>query len=177
VLSVVVIIVVLAKPEEGNDIVTQQGLYLQFQTFDAIVKGVGAARVRIYTMAGRMVHAKFFIADDQSMCVGSANASIRSFQMDSELNIHTATPALISAFRSRLWAHNLGVSAATVASWGVADFLGKWDAVANSNAALALKDMVGEGVIPFDYTKQPGNSHVYVPDEFTELDLSPEPTR
>jgi N-acetylmuramoyl-L-alanine amidase/phosphatidylserine/phosphatidylglycerophosphate/cardiolipin synthase-like enzyme len=165
--SMPVILVVVDVPEEGNDPITQQGNYLQHEFFDRIVKALGS-RVAIYTMTQRAVHSKFVLADDRYMSIGSANANDRSFELDSELNVAIDDSKLASAFRKRLWAHNLGVSEATVAAWGVADFIAQWDAVANANSALAPQDMAGEGVVRWDYTQHQGDSHVYIPNYLAE---------
>jgi hypothetical protein len=121
-------------------------------------------------MTGRSVHSKFVLTDDRYMTIGSANANERGFQLDSELNVAIDDSKLAAAFRTRLWAHNLGVPEATVAGWGIADYITQWDAVATANAALAPSAMAGEGVVRWDYTQAPGNSHFYVPDYLADND-------
>jgi phosphatidylserine/phosphatidylglycerophosphate/cardiolipin synthase-like enzyme len=170
-LVVIIVVVANAGNDDGANAITQHGDYLQFATFDKIVQALGA-RVRIYTMTGRAVHGKFILVDDAWMCVGSANANTRSFEMDSELNIQTKAAALVSSFRARLWGHNLGVAAATAAGWPVSSFLTNWDAVATANATLGVEDMAGEGVVPFDYRSAPGKEHSSIPDALADLDLS-----
>jgi hypothetical protein len=127
-------------------------------------------------MVGRAVHSKFIVADDKWMCVGSANANVRSFELDSELNIQTNAARVVGDFRVQLWAHNLGLTPRTVSSWRIDDFIPRWDAGATSNAPLGSnpQDMAGEGVVAFNYLDHPGSSHFYMPDAFTELDLSPD---
>jgi hypothetical protein len=125
-------------------------------------------------MKNRAVHSKFILVDDAWMCVGSANANVRSFELDSELNIHTADAAVVSDFRQRLWAHNLGTDEATVAAWADNEILAQWDAVAVLNRALNDEDMEGEGIIPFDFTAVQGVEHMSVPDGLAGLDLSRE---
>jgi len=171
-LVIVIVVVASAGNDDGNDPVTAQGDYLQFQTFQALVQGIDAAHLRLYTMTGRMVHAKLIMVDDAWMCVGSANVNPRGFLMDSELNIQTSAAGVVSSFRTRLWAHNLGVSAPTVAGWGPSDFIARWDAVATSNAALGLDDMAGEGIVAYDYTSRPGKASAWIPEQYSELDLS-----
>jgi phosphatidylserine/phosphatidylglycerophosphate/cardiolipin synthase-like enzyme len=102
-LVVIIVVVANAGADDGANAVTAHGDYLQFTTFDKIVKALGS-RARIYTMQKRAVHAKFILVDDAWMCVGSANANVRSFLLDSELNIQTTSAALVSSFRQRLWA-------------------------------------------------------------------------
>ena len=79
-----------------------------------IVKGLGADRVRFYEMNKRYVHSKLILADDRWWCIGSANVNPRGFGLDSELNVQfrEPTPDVLTGFRKRLWAHNLGVSEA-----------------------------------------------------------------
>src|SRR4029077_1062027 len=57
----------------------------------------------------------------------------------------------VKNFRQQLWAHNLGVAPGKVATWGIAQFVDRWDAVAKFNQSLQAtpSKMVGEGVIPF----------------------------
>ncbi len=167
--NLVAIFVVVDVPEEGDDDVTQHGNYLQHEFFDRILKAYGS-RAAVYTMTQRAVHSKFLLADDRYMTIGSANANERSFQLDSELNVAIDDSKLAASFRKRLWAHNLGVTDATVAAWSIADFITQWDAVANANAALAPPDMAGEGVVHWDYTRRPGSSHFYIPDYLAETD-------
>ncbi len=167
--SLVAIFVVVDVPEEGDDPVTQHGNHLQYEFFDRILKAYGS-RAAVYTMTQRAVHSKFLLADDRYMTVGSANANERSFQLDSELNVAIDNVSLASAFRRRLWAHDLGVAESTVGGWPVADFIAQWDAVAVANAGLAPPGQYGEGVVRWDYRKAPGESHTYIPDYLAETD-------
>ncbi|MDX1656816.1 MAG: phospholipase D-like domain-containing protein, partial [Candidatus Competibacteraceae bacterium] len=131
------------------------------------------ARARLYTMTHRAVHSKFMMIDDRWMTIGSANANVRSFELDSELNISIADPALVIAFRRRLWAHNLGLPEATIAAWSAGEFLARWDGVATANAGKGLDAMDGEGVVRFDHTTVPGVHHGSIPDALVRLDLEP----
>lgn len=173
--NLVVIIVVLAAEatDDADTVVTQHGDHLQFETFERIVKGLGN-RVRLYTMKNRSVHAKFLMTDDRWMTIGSANANLRSFELDSELNLSIADNDLVSGFRRRLWGHNLGVTESTIAAWRVADFIPRWDAVAHANSLVTPKDMAGEGIVHYDYKSYPGKAHGSIPDALTNLDLAPE---
>jgi N-acetylmuramoyl-L-alanine amidase/phosphatidylserine/phosphatidylglycerophosphate/cardiolipin synthase-like enzyme len=177
-MPVIFVVVFSAATDDGDDAVTQQGTYLQHEFFDRVVKALGS-RAAVYTMTSRAVHSKFVLADDRYMTIGSANANERSFQLDSELNVAVDDSKLATSFRKRLWAHNLGVTEATVAAWGVPDFITQWDAVATANASLAPQDMAGEGVVRWDYTQAPGDSHVYIPDYLadTNADHGDEPNR
>ncbi len=176
-LVVILVVVANAGADDGENAVTAHGNYLQFETFDAIVKGLGAARVRIFTMRDRAVHSKFVLVDDRWMCIGSANGNVRSFQLDSELNVQTFEAGLVSSFRKRLWAHNLGERAATVGAWKDSELLAKWDAIAAANLKVSPQDMAGEGILAFDYTAAPGKKHGSVPDALASLDPSPEDSR
>jgi phosphatidylserine/phosphatidylglycerophosphate/cardiolipin synthase-like enzyme len=173
-LKVLIVVLASAAEDDGVNAVTAHGDHLQFETLGAIVRGVGAARSRIYTMKDRSVHAKFALIDDVWMTIGSANANERSFRLDSELNVSIVDPPLVESFRHRLWAHNLGVPEATVAGWARSDFFTQWDAVATTNAALPDDQMAGEGIIPFDYASVPGQGNSLIPDALADLDLAPD---
>jgi phosphatidylserine/phosphatidylglycerophosphate/cardiolipin synthase-like enzyme/subtilisin family serine protease len=173
---IVIIVVVdskMAETDDGKNALTDHGFFLQFQTFDKIVKALGTDRVRFYEMHKRYVHSKLFIADDHWWCIGSANVNGRSFGLDSELNvqIREPEPEVLLGFRKRLWSHNLGVSEATVGGWSVSDFIAKWDAVADSNAKKSRDAMAGEGILKFDYTKFPGAKLPMVPDILANVGL------
>lgn len=174
-LVVIMVVVANAGADDGANAITAHGDYLQFDTFDTIAQATQPARFRLYTMFGRAVHSKFILVDDRWMCLGSANANVRSFEMDTELNVQTTAPALVGAFRRRLWAHNLGITESNVGSWMPADFVKRWDAVAHHNASLAAaSDMMGEGVVAFDYRSNRGRKHVSIPDGLARLDGGPE---
>jgi len=177
-MPVIFVVVFSAATDDGDDAVTQQGTYLQHEFFDRVVRALGS-RAAVYTMTGRAVHGKFLLADDRYMTIGSANANERSFQLDSELNVAVDDSKLTAGFRKRLWAHNLGVTEATAGAWGVADFITQWDAVATANASLTPQNMAGEGIVRWDYTQAPGESHVYIPDYLadTNADKGDEPNR
>ena len=127
--SLIVIIVVvhsaLAEGDDGKNAYTDNGFFLQHETFERLVTGLGAARVRFYEMNKRYVHAKLIFADDRWWCIGSANVNHRSFQLDSELNVQMREPdpQVLNGFRKKLWAHNLGVSEADVGAWAVSTLL------------------------------------------------------
>src|SRR5262249_22175301 len=117
---------------------------------------------------------KFIMVDDRWMSIGSANANTRSFELDSEVNLSIGEPDLVSSFRRRLWSHNLGVAESVVAGWAVADFIPRWDAVANANRTLTPHHMAREGVIPYDFRATPGQQHGSIPDALAKLDFAPE---
>ena len=174
-LVVIMVVVANAGADDGANAITAHGDYLQFDTFDTIARAMQPSNFRLYTMFGRAVHSKFILVDDRWMCVGSANANVRSFEMDTELNIQTSAPSLVGRFRQRLWAHNLGFGEAAVGRWMPRDFVKHWDAVAHHNAALsAARDMLGEGIVAFDYRSNPGQKHVSIPDGLARLDWGPD---
>ena len=85
--SLIVIVVVvhsaLAEADDGKSALTDHGFFLQHETFDRLVKGIGADRVRFYEMNKRYVHSKLILADDRWWCIGSANVNPRGFGLDS----------------------------------------------------------------------------------------------
>jgi phosphatidylserine/phosphatidylglycerophosphate/cardiolipin synthase-like enzyme len=174
-LVVIMVVVASAEADDGDNPITAHGNHLQYETFSRIMDGLGA-RARIYTMLGRAVHSKFMLIDDKWMTIGSANANVRSFELDSELNIEAEDSALARDFRIRLWAHNLGKSEGEVRSWMRSDFIAKWDLVAGANARLitAPQDMDGEGILSLDYTRVKGRKYWYIPDGLARFDPAPE---
>jgi len=126
-------------------------------------------------MFNRSVHAKMMMADDRTMSIGSANANVRSFELDSEMNVTVDDREWVRSARLRLWVHNLGVSQSAVGSWAVGDFIGRWNAVAAGNAALIANPdrMMGEGVIVFNWSANRGSSSPLVPDYLVQLDIAP----
>ena len=177
-LVVIMVVVASAAADDGANVITEHGNYLQFTTFDLIMKELGA-RARIYTMVRRAVHSKFMLVDDQWMTIGSANANTRSFELDTELNVAIDDPSLTKDFRVRLWAHNLGKPLSDPRSWAPADFLTQWDQVADANGLLLAtpQDMAGEGIIRMDYTKVRGKKHLSIPDALAKYDATPEDPR
>ncbi|MGB7208409.1 MAG: DUF2272 domain-containing protein [Pyrinomonadaceae bacterium] len=158
---IVIIVVVhgaLAEADDGKSALTDHGFFLQHETFDRLVKGLGADRVRFYEMNKRYVHSKLILVDDRWWCIGSANVNPRGFGLDSELNVQfrEPNPDVLTGFRKRLWAHNLGVSESEAGGWSVSDFIAQWDKVAAANARKGRDAMAGEGILKFDYKKFPG---------------------
>jgi phosphatidylserine/phosphatidylglycerophosphate/cardiolipin synthase-like enzyme len=175
-LVVIMVVVASAGADDGVNKITDHGDFLQFKTFDVIRTALGPTRFRLFTMWQRAVHSKFLLVDDHWMTIGSANANTRSFDLDSELNVAILDTELVTKFRHRLWAHNLGVSEAAVSGLGITDFIPRWDAVAAANTPLKGSpfNMAGEGVLPFDYTTVPGHEQILIPDAFADLDVAPE---
>lgn len=109
-----------------------------------------AKRIGVYTMfyPSGIVHSKLIIADDEALSMGSANATQRSFYLDSELNVMLENPRVVKDFRVKLWAHDLGETETEVAKWSPSDFIKRWGQVAAYNKARRAKPatMVGEGI-------------------------------
>jgi len=167
-----VVVASAAEDDHDND-VTRHGNWLQHEFFRKVFAALGD-RARAYTMAARAVHSKMVIADDHLMVVGSANANMRSFQLDTELDVAVDDAVLVRDFRRRLWAHNLGISSAVVAGWSSGDFFAQWDAIADANATLDVGTAQGEFVVPFDWDHLKGKKSALIPDELANLDLAPE---
>jgi len=172
---IVMIVVVdgaLAAADDGKNPITDKGFSLQHEMFDRLVRGLGADRVRIYTLNRRYVHAKLFLSDDLWCCIGSANVNPRSFELDSELNLQLREHDfdVIAGFRKALWAHNLGVPEEIVDGWAPSEFFARWDEIAALNAQKisAPGKMQGEGILRFDYTRFPGRAWP-IPDALVDL--------
>lgn len=174
------IFVVLADEngDDGTNPLTFHGTYLQHEFFTRVTAALGS-RVGIYTMFRRVVHSKMVMADDRAMSIGSANANVRSFELDSEMNITVDDREWVRDTRLRLWAHNLGIGHPAVASWGVADFIGRWNSVAAANAAVVANPdrMTGEGVVVYNWSANRGSSSSMVPDYLVQLDVAPAPNK
>jgi len=148
--GLVVVLVVSSDADDPTTKLTQHGPALQSEFLARFTAGIPAARRGIYTMSSRLVHAKLVLVDDRALTMGSATACPRGFFLDTELNIVVDAPPAVAEFRHRLWAHELGVSEAEVASWPAADFVARWDAIARRNEALADGERGGASVVPYD---------------------------
>ena len=186
-LIAIFVVVESAGADDGTNPVTRHGDNLERRFFERVANAMGN-RAAFFTMQWRAVHAKFLLADDRWMTIGSANANDRSFLLDSELNVAVDDTKLTAAFRRRLWARNLGLSEADVTTWTVSDYLDRWRQIAAANKGLldtafdpaanrfdipALKAIPGEGVIPFDWTTLPSDTSLPVPDVLATIDFDP----
>jgi phosphatidylserine/phosphatidylglycerophosphate/cardiolipin synthase-like enzyme len=136
---------------------TKNAFALRLEFFKRLtVAPLTANRLRVYTLnyPHGITHTKLILADDEVLSVGSANGNPRGFFFDSEVNFVLDHAETVGEFRSRLWAHNLGVAPDKVAKWSVPQFFAQWNSVAKANLALlgTPEKMVGEGVIPFEPT-------------------------
>jgi N-acetylmuramoyl-L-alanine amidase/phosphatidylserine/phosphatidylglycerophosphate/cardiolipin synthase-like enzyme len=187
--SLIAIFVVVnsSGQDDADTPVTRHGDYLEREFFRRVTTAFGT-RAAFFTMPWRAVHSKFLLGDDRMMTIGSANANDRGFKLDSELNVAIDDAALTSRFRKRLWAWDLGVTEADVATWGVSDYLDKWRQIATSNKTAfdaafdpvahtvnvpAIEAIPGECVIPFDWTTLPGDTTLPIPDVLASIDFDP----
>ena len=169
--SLVAIFVIPILTDDPKNALRDHIRALQHDFFSQLFAGMPANRRRVYGMVGRYVHAKFALADDRALTLGSANANQRGFYLDSELNVMLDDAETARRFRHRLWAHDLGVPEGSVAAWKVTDYLSKWDAVANANDALRTtpQRMSGEAVVPFDPFTFKGEKALGIPDVWGEV--------
>lgn len=167
-LVAIFVVVANAAVDDGDNPMTGHGSHLQHEFFDRIAKSGGQAR--FYTMQRSYLHSKLLLVDDRWMTAGSANANDRGFELDSELNVAILDPGLVGAFRRRLFAHTLGISAAESAALAPKGFLARWDAVTAANAKRQLEQIPGSDVVAFDYRQYPGRKNLFIPDSFVHLD-------
>jgi phosphatidylserine/phosphatidylglycerophosphate/cardiolipin synthase-like enzyme len=137
--------------------ITQNQFALRLEFFKRLsVAPLLPDRLRVYTLnyPDGITHTKLILVDDEALSIGSANANPRGFVFDTELNVVLDHAEPAKTFRQALWAHNLGIDPAKVATWRVSQFFDNWDRVANGNLRVQTtpEKMVGEGVIPFKPT-------------------------
>jgi hypothetical protein len=181
-----VIIVLPVAPEEvssGSDPVTDLGLSLEH---DALIKLKAALKANfgMYSMVMPLrsshahatdsqgspqiyVHSKTMIVDDVWATIGSANTNPRSFEVDTEANIHWYDPVGVKALRLALWNEMLG-SPAGMASWMPSSFVSNWESIASANKTRAAVQRQGF-IVPHDPSRFPGKGNSQIPDAFAEL--------
>jgi phosphatidylserine/phosphatidylglycerophosphate/cardiolipin synthase-like enzyme/V8-like Glu-specific endopeptidase len=169
--DLIIIIVVAFQIDDPTNQLTEHGRAQQNEFFKRLSDRIPRERLRVYTMFGRLVHSKLILADDQALSVGSTNADPRDFFMDTQLNVILDDPQAVKGFRHQLWSHDLGVTEAKVAGWGVSDFIPQWELVANANNGLRTtpERMTGEAVVPFDPSTVKGKLSA-IPDILSEVD-------
>ena len=113
------------------------------------------------------VHTKALIVDDVFALVGSANATDRSFRVDTEMAVSWFDPASVRAFRQTVWGELLG-SPKGMSSWAAKDYVKKWEAIAKANATAVPSKRSGF-VVPHNPEKFKGRKSDRVPDAFAEL--------
>lgn len=194
--SLTVILVLPVAPEEvalsgGADPVTLLGLHLQHDVLTRLKAALGS-RVGLYSMVARQgapkkhatdwagsrqiyVHSKTMIVDDVWATIGSANTNPRSFQVDTEANIHWYDPASVKKLRLDLWREMMG-SPQDIETWTPAQYVPRWNDIARQN--LTKKPTVRQGfIVPHDPENPAvqGRSNSQIPNEFAELvELAPD---
>lgn len=195
--QLVVILVLPVAPEEvtlpgGADPVTLKGLFLQHQILTRLKNELGA-RFGLYSMVAPVtaqnqknksiwvgspeiyVHSKTMIVDDVWATIGSANTNQRSFEVDTEANIHWYDPKSVLQFRLDLWNEMLG-SPSDITTWKPTDFIDHWNYVALGN--FTAKPKKRQGFITIHDPDNPnvkGQDDSNIPGAFAELvDNEPE---
>ena len=113
------------------------------------------------------VHCKILVVDDVFASIGSANASPRSFQLDSEINVGWFQPESVKAFRESLWKEHLGSSTGSVfSSWKASNYVAEWDAIATENTK-AKPDARQGFIIPHD--PKTGTPSQLIPDFLAQV--------
>jgi phosphatidylserine/phosphatidylglycerophosphate/cardiolipin synthase-like enzyme len=149
-----VVIVFLGTGTDDNAFIASQMRFFRREFFKRLMAGIPKTRRRFFTpwYPKGILHSKLILVDDEALCMGSCNANPRGFFTDSELNVMLEDPKEVRAFRHRLWAHDLGEREADVKTWREAEFIEKWQRVADHNKKHTgdVTKMVGADVIPFD---------------------------
>src|SRR5262249_39784571 len=102
-LRAIFVVLADAAADDGANPLTSHGAHLQHEFFQRVTAAMGS-RAAVYTMFHRSVHSKLILGDDRLMSIGSANANVRSFELDSELNLTIDEREWTRAARLRLWA-------------------------------------------------------------------------
>jgi phosphatidylserine/phosphatidylglycerophosphate/cardiolipin synthase-like enzyme len=193
-----VIIVLPVAPEEARarvlDEATRHGLALQYEVLKRLQDGF-KGNLGIYSMVQRApapkplltnhlnsrmiyVHSKVLIVDDVFCVIGSANANLRSFRVDTELAIGWFDEPGVKRFRKNLWQELLG-SPKTMETWKPENYVKEWDEIAKKNQKLRPRRRRGFVVFHTMEFERKGEKIRDFPegefaDEFAELDLEPE---
>lgn len=180
-LQVIVVLPVLPEEiAEGNaDQITKHGQALQHEALTKLMTGLGK-NLGVYSLLqndkaprGKLaflgsvqidVHCKIMVVDDLFASIGTANASGRSFELDTEINVGWYEPDSAKKFREDLWKEHLGsASGSLFAAWKVADYVKEWDAIAGKNAKA--KPRLRQGfVVPHDPNRDKGTKMPVLPD-------------
>ena len=191
-----VIIVLPVAPEEVGydktvDPVTLEGIALQHGLLTRL-KGKLKGDLGLYSMVKRaraskpkgdnekpsthtqscrsdmiLVHSKVMIIDDVFATVGSANANLRSFRVDTEMNLSWLDAGSATKLRLDLWKEMLG-SPKGIADWPVSEYVKRWNGIAEANCKAGPKNRNGF-VVPHDPDRFKGDKSVLIPAEMTEL--------
>ncbi len=139
--------VIPAKPEEKDPLITPHGNWLQEQSIKSLRSAFYEAKSEdqfgafsLRTLARPKpeemiyVHSKVMIVDDEFAIIGSANANPRSFRLDSEANVAWRDRSSVTVFRRRLWSKLLG-NPKGLQSWKPEEFVDRWREIAKANEA------------------------------------------
>jgi phosphatidylserine/phosphatidylglycerophosphate/cardiolipin synthase-like enzyme len=183
-----ILMVIPTAPEEEPDAPTKHGIYLQHENLEELTTELGS-RFGVYSLLQRggfsgapgfgalhnsrqvYVHSKCMIIDDVYATVGSANATDRSFEIDTECNVAFHDPAKVKAFRVRLWRELLGVD---TSGWPLGEVVTRWNQIATAN--VGRKPAARSGyVVPHPYANYPGEASSLIPDVYAEVDQQEAP--
>ena len=143
------IVLLPARPEEGNDPFTHHGMLTRRLIMEKLT-AIAPGRVGFFTLESKTpadptnplvgqavyVHSKALIVDDEFALIGSANLNGRSFRVDTEIGIAWHHRKAIRKFRLMLWSHLLGRSPTDIAAWKPATFAGNWLTIAGLHVGL-----------------------------------------
>ncbi len=181
-----VIVVLPVVPEEiadgTADQITFHGQALQHEALTKLKAALGK-NVGLYSLLQKRkgtgkftflnsvqidVHCKLIVVDDVFASIGSANASPRSFMLDSEINVAWYEPDTVKKFREDLWKEHLeSPTGSLFASWKRSDYVQQWDAIASKN--VKVKPELRQGfVVPHNPDKEKGKKTALLPDFLAE---------
>ena len=186
------IIVLPVAPEEARmkvlDEATTHGLALQLESlnflqdnFDgdigiySMVQNKPAKKKKLTNHCGSemiYVHSKLLIIDDYYCMIGSPNANLRSFRVDTELAVGWVSVSDVKEFRIKLWLELLG-SGIDFSKLEAKDFVELWDSVALGNKKVKkISPNTRKGfIVPHNINKfkNKAKKNNFFPDEFAEL--------
>jgi phospholipase D1/2 len=132
--------------------------------YSLLQKKKGTAKLTFLNSVQIDVHCKLIVVDDLFASIGSANASPRSFTLDSETNVAWYEPDTVKKFREDLWKEHLGSADGSLfASWKRSDYVKEWDAIARKNVKAKPESREGF-VVPHDPNKEKGKKTPLLPD-------------
>jgi phosphatidylserine/phosphatidylglycerophosphate/cardiolipin synthase-like enzyme len=184
-LQVVVVLPVLPEEiAEGEaDAITKHGQALQHEALTKLMTGLGK-NLGLYSLlqnkkapGGKLaflgsvqidVHCKIMVVDDLFATIGTANASGRSFELDTEINVGWYEAVSAKKFREDLWKEHLGsASGSLFSAWKTSDYVKEWDVIAGKNAKA--KPPLRQGfVVPHDPSLDKGEKMPVLPDFLAE---------
>ena len=159
------VIVVASTVTDDKDTPLKENMQaLRHEFLTRLKDNIPASRLGLFTMTLSLAHSKLILVDDHMLSMGSANANPRDFFMDTQINVLLDDAQAVKDFRVHLWAHDLGLEESTIAGWNVADFVARWNEVADANAKLRMTplEMAGEAIVRFDTTVDVGTRHEWL---------------